>query len=295
MTGGNVVVVGSVNADLVLSMDTLPQPGETLAATGIENLIGGKGANQATAAARLGASVQFVGRTGLDEPGERARRTLAAAGVGIDHVTAESSVPTGQAIVMVDGSGENSIVVVGGANAAMTAADVERAAEVIAAADVVVCQLEVPQAVVAAAFAAARGTTILNAAPAAAVSTEILARTDVLVVNEIEYGMLGGDATFGADSADLPATVVLTLGGAGARVLARGADPVDVSAPRVEVVDTTGAGDTFVGALAEALARGESTEASVRRAVAAGAASVGALGATAGMPTVDQVDALLEG
>jgi ribokinase len=292
MTGGNVVVVGSVNADLVLSMNSLPQPGETLAATGIENLIGGKGGNQATAAARLGASVQFVGRTGLDEPGERARRTLAAAGVGIDHVTAESSVPTGQAIVMVDGSGENSIVVVGGANAAMTPRDVERAAEVIAAADVVVCQLEVSQAVVAAAFAAARGTTILNAAPAATVSPEILARTDVLVVNEIEYGMLGGDATFGTDSEDLPATVVLTLGGTGARV--RGADPVDVSAPRVEVVDTTGAGDTFVGALAEALARGESTEAAVRRAVAAGAASVGALGATAGMPTADQVDALLD-
>jgi ribokinase len=126
------------------------------------------------------------------------------------------------------------------------------------------------------------------------VSPEILARTDVLVVNEIEYGMLGGDATFGTDSEDLPATVVLTLGGTGARVLARGADPVDVSAPRVEVVDTTGAGDTFVGALAEALARGESTEAAVRRAVAAGAASVGALGATAGMPTADQVDALLD-
>ena len=113
------------------------------------------------------------------------------------------------------------------------------------------------------------------------------------MVNEIEYEMLGGSSTLGADAEGGPATVVLTLGGSGARVLARGEDSVDVAAPRVEVVDTTGAGDTFVGALAEALARGESTQDAVQRAVAAGSASVGTLGATAGMPTADQVDALL--
>ncbi|WP_066582987.1 ribokinase [Cellulomonas timonensis] len=297
----DVTVVGSVNIDLVASVDDLPRPGETVSATGYAQFLGGKGSNQAIAAARLGRRVAFVGLTGDDAEAAEVRTAMSREGIDTRHLGAASETPTGRALVLVDSAAENSIVVVAGANGHVSARHVEDAGDTVADAAVVVAQLEIPLAAVLAASRAARGAFVLNPAPAQALPAEILDQVDVLVVNEIEYEAVTGrplpadiDALARELAADttLTASVVVTVGERGAFVW-DGHELTHVTAPRVAVVDTTGAGDTFIGALADALSRGEDLVTAARWAAHAGAVSVGSLGATTGMPRPEAVHASL--
>ncbi|NIZ90496.1 ribokinase [Kineococcus rubinsiae] len=298
----SVVVVGSANLDVVLSVAAVPRAGETVLARGTSRNAGGKGLNQAVAVARAGAACTFVAAVGDDEAGRDLTRTMVGDGIDVTHLRT-SAEPTGTAHIAVQDDGDNAIVVAAGANATLhelTAAD----RELLAAASVVVAQLEVPvEVVTAAAQAAADATVVLNAAPAAVLPPELLAAVDVLVVNEHEALVVAGlTAPAGADVAADPAllrrvldallevvpAVVVTLGGRGARWATREASG-ETAAPRVHVVDTTGAGDTAVGYLAAALAAGEPLAAAVAHAVAAGSLAVETAGAVPSVPRRAQV------
>jgi ribokinase len=289
-----IVVLGSVNLDLVVPVERQPRPGETLIGGDRAYADGGKGGNQAVAAARLGADVAFVGRVGDDPEGERLRAALVEEGIDVSRLVTDERAPTGMALITVDPEGENAIVVSPGANGRVAAADVRAARELIAGADVLVLQHEVPAGAVEAAVDAAANAgvrVILNPAPARAVPALTLAKVAVLVPNRSELGVLCGaeeptsvDAA-GALAATLsgPAAVVVTLGEEGALIVEAGERTL-VEAPGAEPVDTTGAGDTFCGALAVALGEGELLADAVRFAVRAAALSVRAAGARAGMP-----------
>lgn len=283
---GRVVVVGSVNVDLVCRAPHLPRPGETVLGSAFEVLPGGKGANQAVAAARAGADTVLVARVGGDDFGAVQRAQLEAAGVDVGPVGVCRHDPTGVALITVADDGENSIVVVPGANAKLRVEHVGDAVAggVLDGAAVLLAQLEVPLPVVEAAFAAARAAgvrTVLNPAPAQALPAGLLALTDVVVCNEVERAALG-------DSLGAVAEVVTTLGSLGVRWSGGSVAP-----HRVEVVDTTGAGDAFCGAFAAALAAGLGTAAAVRRGNAAGALACTAVGAQTSSPTAARIDALL--
>lgn len=315
---GRIAVVGSTNADLIVRTQRHPRPGETLLGEDLDTLPGGKGANQAVAAARLGAPVQFVGAVGRDAFAAVAREGLRAAGVDVSAL-AEVDGPTGTAIITVDAAGENSIVVVPGANAAVDAAHVEQARGTVAAADLVVLQGEIPAAGSEAAARACTGRLMLNLAPVIAVDPAVLRRADPLVVNEHEAAraaeMLGAvdeaaspvASDAGPDgvtpddaapdtvergvverllAAGVP-SVVLTVGPRGAWIGAGSAEPTRVPAPAVDAVDTTGAGDAFVGALAVGLVRGEALADAARRAVQVGAFAVGRRGAQPSYPAAE--------
>ena len=297
----DVVVVGSANVDLVVELTALPLPGETVLALDSHVLAGGKGGNQATAVARLGRRVALVGRCGADDAGALVRNRLDAEGVDVSWFLPTEGVATGQALVMVDAAAENSIVVIAGANGRVTPRDAEAARDLLARAAVVVAQLEIPLEAVTEAARLTRGTFVLNAAPAGPLPAELLALVDVLVVNQTEFAtVIGGDAD--ADASVVAALlagqpggvrrVVITRGSEGARVW-DGVRLTDIAAPRVDVVDTTGAGDTFVGALADALAGGDDLIGAAQWAVAAASLSTQALGATSGMPTAADVEQLL--
>ncbi len=296
-------MVGSANLDLVVELSTLPLPGETVMALGRHLLTGGKGGNQATAIARLGRRVSLVGRCGDDDSGSLVRRQLAAEGIDVSSFLVTPETATGQALVMVDASAENSIVVIPGANARVTPEDADAACDLLAEAQVVVAQLEIPVEAVARAAQLTRGTFVLNAAPARPLPTGLLPLVDVLVVNQTEFAtVIGGDADAAPD--DVAALLARQTAGVRQVVITRGADGArvwdgsrltDIDAPRVSVVDTTGAGDTFVGALADGLADGRDLIEAARWAVAAASLSTQALGATSGMPTAAQVRVLLEG
>lgn len=271
---GTVAVVGSANLDIVVRVERPPAVGETLLGTAGGRFPGGKGLNQATTAARSGANVRFCAAIGDDDAGAQLTRALVAAGVSVDHVRVVDQ-PTGIAHVLSYPDGDNSIAVAAGANGALTAAD---AAAAVREATVVLAQLEVPSATVRSALSAAdHAVRILNAAPARADACELLDVVDILVVNETECESLGGIDTL--DAAGI--TVIVTLGGAGARVYPRDAEAFHVPAFDIEPVDTTGAGDAFCGALAASLARGLDVEAAVRRANAAGAIAACCVGAAA--------------
>ncbi|HEY5482505.1 MAG TPA: ribokinase [Propionibacteriaceae bacterium] len=290
VAGGRVTVVGSANLDLVTVTETLPRPGETLLATSYSEGPGGKGSNQAHAAARMGAAVSFVGLRGDDEAGQILADALSAEGVDVSTFSVTDG-PSGRALVMVDEAAENSIIVVAGSNAKLSAADIERAGDVVRSADVVVCQLEIPLGAVQAARKACTGTFVLNPAPAQVLPEDLLAGTDVLVVNETEYETVLGiplperldDIADVAARPGAPKVIVATLGPRGAAVCTDGAVTL-ITPPEVTVVDSTGAGDTFVGALAAELARGSDVLAAARMAVVAASLSTQSLGATAGMP-----------
>ena len=287
-----IVVVGSVNRDLVARVEHHPAPGETVLGSGHETMPGGKGANQAVAAARLGSEVVFVGRVGADEAGTCLATEFVREGVDAGHVVVDAESPSGLAIITVDDAGENAIVVSPGANGRVTSSDVARAAAVLMAAAVTLLQLEIPLDAVTAAAQTATGVVILNAAPAATLPDDLLQATDVLVVNRGELEALtGSDDPVSARSLPVPVTVV-TLGPDGARVVRAGSDESFLS-PQVTPVDTTGAGDTFCGALASGLDKGFSLEASVRRAVVAGSLAVTAIGARSGMPTNPELEGVL--
>jgi len=284
-----IAVVGSINLDLVVAVERHPAPGETVVGGDCRQLPGGKGANQAVAAARLGAKVAMVGRVGADAQGAWLREGLWTEGVGVEHVREDRQAPTGVALIAVDARGENTIVVSPGANARVDARDVAAASEVVGGADVVLVQHEVPQAAVAEAIATAGGTVVLNPAPARG----LVAPVDVLVPNRGELETLAGgrgDPVTLARSITAARAVVVTLGAEGA-VVVEGDRAERVRAPHVEAVDTTGAGDAFCGALAEAMAGGATVVEAARWAVRVAAASVTRPGAQGGLPRREDVPA----
>jgi ribokinase len=283
---GRVVVVGSANADLVVTVPRRPAAGETVLGADVATSPGGKGANVAVAAARAGAAVSMVGRVGDDEHGAMLRTALAGARVDV-WALRTSTEPTGLALVLLTPDGENSIVVAPGANARLTTSDVDVALAELGPGDVLVAQLEVPMEVVehAATGAAAAGArAVVNFSPVRPLGSRLLRSADPVVVNEHEARELVGAIA----AADLArgllglgaASAVVTLGARGA-VLADAAGVRHVAAPAVDVVDTTGAGDAFLGALAAGLARGADLDAAVQAAVRAGAEAVGRPGAQA--------------
>ncbi|MBB5833036.1 ribokinase [Brachybacterium aquaticum] len=300
---GSIVVVGSVNVDLLAQVQRHPAPGETLHGTGGQMLPGGKGANQAVAAARLGARVTMVGAVGTDAQAEVALSALREAGVDLTHL-AEIEGPTGLAIVTVAEDGENSIVVIAGANDAMDAGRVRAAREAIAAARIVVCQGEIPRDGIEALPALVTGRFLHNPAPVMELDPAVLRASDPLVVNQHEAGLvlaqLAGEAPDAPDTpaptdpdavvralqAQAIASVVLTLGADGARVAdADGIQPIP-PAP-VDAVDTTGAGDAFIGALALGLARGDDLATAARLASRVGAYAATGEGAQPSYPSAD--------
>jgi ribokinase len=284
-----IAVVGSINLDLVVAVERHPAPGETVVGADCRQLPGGKGANQAVAAARLGAQVAMVGRVGADAQGAWLREGLWTEGVGVEHVREDRQAPTGVALIAVDARGENTIVVSPGANARVDARDVAAASEVVGGAEVVLVQHEVPQAAVAAAIATAGGTVVLNPAPARGLAAPV----DVLVPNRGELETLAGgrgDPVTLARSITGAGAVVVTLGADGA-VVVEGDRAERVRAPHIEAVDTTGAGDAFCGALAEAIAGGASVVEAARWAVRVAAASVTRPGAQGGLPRREDVPA----
>jgi len=284
-----IAVVGSINLDLVVAVERHPTPGETVVGGDCRQYPGGKGANQAVAAARLGAKVAMVGRVGADAQGAWLRDGLWTEGVQVEHVREDRQAPTGVAMIAVDARGENTIVVSPGANARVDARDVAAAREVVSGAEVVLVQHEVPPEAVAAAIATAGGTVVLNPAPARGLAAPV----DVLVPNRGELETLAGgrgDPVTLARSIAAAGAVVVTLGAEGA-VVVEGDRAERVRAPQVEAVDSTGAGDAFCGALAEAMAGGATVVEAARWAVRVAAVSVTRPGAQGGLPRREDVPA----
>lgn len=283
---GRILVIGSYNQDTVLRVPRFPAPGETLAATALDRFHGGKGSNQAVAAARAGGDVALAAAVGEDAAGAAAQALWAAEGIDTAAVARHAGATTGEALILLDAAGENEIVIHAGANALLAP---ETAAAAAPGAAVLVAQLETPVAATVAAFAAARGATrILNAAPAAALPEALLGATDILVVNETEAERLAGRGGAPADLAALlgprfPHGAVVTAGAGGVHWAGRGAALHQPAHPAA-VVDTTGAGDAFLGGLASALAEGLPIAAALRRGAVAGALACGRLGAVPSMP-----------
>ncbi|MFE7420610.1 ribokinase [Rhodococcus sp. NPDC057529] len=288
MSAPRVAVVGSVNMDLLTATERLPGPGETILGSAFAATPGGKGANQAIAAARAGGAVTFVGAVGSDVFALDLRQALVDAEVDTRYLR-EVDGPSGIAAITVDAAGENSIVVVPGANS--TVVDLTPAElAAVADADVLLCQLEIPlgTVVAAAAHAAAHGTVVMvNASPAQPLPPELVELIDVLLVNRTEAGQLGAAVT-GAVS-----HVVTTLGSSGADYAGRDGTTLHADSPAVEVVDTTGAGDAFAGALGVAWRDGPET--AVPFACTAGALATTRRGASTSSPTLAEIEAALPG
>ncbi|MGQ9555027.1 MAG: ribokinase [Anaerolineae bacterium] len=299
----NVLVVGSVNMDLVMKAPRLPAPGETLVGGQFTVVPGGKGANQAASAARLGCSVRLIAAVGEDDFGRAALANLETQGVDSRLVSRLTGTATGVAMIVVDAAGENTIIVASGANAALTPEAVTTNAEAFAWADSVVLQCEIPLATVLAAIAAAKaaGTlVILNAAPAVASLPDQAFQVDYLVVNEQEAAALTGveprSPAMALEAArQLNARgakhAVITLGALGC-VYSDGSISEHIPAPQVEAVDTTAAGDAFIGALATALGESRPSRQALCYANCAGALAVTKLGAQSSLPDAQSVAGL---
>jgi ribokinase len=295
---GDLVVVGSANVDLVVPVPRLPEPGQTVLGEDHLRVAGGKGANQAVAAARLGRAVTMIGRVGDDDYGRQLLASLAEAGVDTSLVKVTAGVPSGIALITVDQHGENTIAVSPGANARLSVADVEAGADLLRAAAVTLVQLEIDLRAVAAVVEIATGFVVLNPAPAAALPGEVLAGVDVLVPNRSELGLLAGveeprtirEAVTAARRLPGTGAVVVTLGSQGALVVT-GTDAVHLPALPVEAVDATGAGDAFCGALADGLARELTLEEAAAWANRVAGLSTTRWGAQPGMPSREDVDA----
>ena len=270
-----IAVVGSINADLVVQMPKLPGRGETVSSAEPAWFPGGKGANQAVAAARMGGNVSMFGAIGADEPGQMCLSALKQSGVNVDAVVTVSS-PTSTALVMVEHSGENQIVVADGANqrASFDAAQ-------ISAADAVIVQFEIPESVIVEVGKAAKGIFCVNAAPVRELSDELASLIDVLIVNEHEYAQLGEPKS---------GLVIVTAGAKEVVAYQNGEVVAKSQPPKVEALDTVGAGDTFVGAFVVAYASGKTLPDALDLACAASALSTLKLGAQSGMPTASEVN-----
>ena len=304
--GPEVAVVGSANLDLVVEVETIPVAGETVLGGDLRLIPGGKGANQAAAAARLGRRVAMIGRVGDDDAGRTLRSAMDTAGVDTACLLNTEGAPSGTALIAVGADGDNAIVVSPGANGHLSPADVEGAASVLAAADVLLLQFEVPLEAIAAAVSCAGGMVVLNPAPAPAtmLPLDLLDSVDVIVPNQTELASMAGHAglspigevdpeTAVALARGLPvAAAVVTLGAAGAIVVTP-TDATHLPAPAVMPVDTTAAGDAFCGALADALVGGADLVAATEWAVRVGAAATLRHGAQPSLPTRDEVEHLL--
>lgn len=299
-----IIVVGSINIDLVTNTQNIPAPGETVIGGDLRTIPGGKGANQAVAAARMGAQVTMVGRVGDDVFAEQLKDNLVADGINTTFVTETVDTASGVALIVVDASGQNSIVVAPGANGRLTPTDIDKASPAFAEADVLLLQLEIPLETVihAAKLAAKHGVkVILNPAPAQPLPSELLSLIDILIPNESETATL---TTLPTDTeAELetavsqlhqlgPQTFILTLGERGALLSERGEIQQIEAFPVEKMVDSTAAGDSFVGALATAVAEGKSLTEALRWGAAAGAITVTRAGAQPSLPLREEVLAL---
>jgi ribokinase len=270
LSAPRITVVGSVNLDLVARSERLPRPGETVTGATFERVPGGKGANQAVACARLGAEVTLVAAVGDDPFADEALATLREASVELR--LQRASAPTGVAVILVDATGENEIVVAPGANGDLGGFELEPS-------DAVLCQLEIPDDAVISAWEQSAGLFCLNAAPARPIAVD----ADLTVVNRYELEAL----------ARRDGLVALTLGAEGAVLLEDGEEVARAAPPAVEVVDGTAAGDAFTACLLVSLLEGRERENALRRACAAGALAASRFGAQPSLPTVDEVDAIL--
>jgi ribokinase len=294
-----IVIVGSANTDMVVKTQRIPNPGETVIGGEFLMAAGGKGANQAVAAARLGAHVTLIARLGTDIFGDQAIAGYEREGIDTSFIVRDAAVPSGVALIFVDTQGENSIAVASGANASLTPADVERAKEAIARADILLVQLEIPMDAVHRAIELAHDAgvqTILNPAPGQRLAPDLLAQVSVLTPNEHEIQMVAG-----APGREAAVTrilqfgtrqVLVTLGKEGV-LWANAQTRQIVPSFEVKVVDTTAAGDAFNGGLACALGRGLSMKEAIRYANAVAAISVTRMGAQPSLPTRDEVKAFL--
>jgi ribokinase len=296
-----IVVVGSINADMTLLVDRLPERGETVLTSAPAQLsFGGKGGNQAAAAAAFGGRVAMIGRVGDDDIGQRASADLAERHVDVTHVRTISGIRTGSASIAVEPSGENMIVVDSGANACLAPADIAPDG-FLAQAAVVLVQLEVPPETVAAVVGAAGPRVVLNPAPAQPLPPHVLSSAGVLVVNVPELMTFTGAQPPAAPEEMVPlaralhSNVVVTLGARGALVVPATGQPVHVPAPRAEVKDATGAGDCFCGALAVLLAQGTNLGEAARLAVASATLSATAIGARGMLPGQAEAAMLADG
>jgi ribokinase len=299
-----ILVVGSSNTDMIIRLDRIPRPGETILGGAFSTAAGGKGANQAVGAARAGGSVTFVARVGRDMFGEQAVAGFVKDGINVEHIVRDAAAPSGVALIFVAKDGENSIAVASGANGVLAPADVKKAAKLFAQAAVVVMQLETPLATVQAAaeFAVKAGAkVILNPAPARPLPAKLLKRISILTPNETEAELLTGiKVTDTASAAKAAAklrtrgveTVIITLGARGAFIAEAGGNQL-VPGFKVKAVDTTAAGDIFNGSLAVALAEGKALPAAIRFANAAAALSVTKLGAQPSAPLRRDIEKFL--
>jgi ribokinase len=300
MTAGRVIVVGSSNTDMIVRAERLPLPGETVLGGDFVTAAGGKGANQAVAAARVGAQVTFVARVGGDMFGQQALENFRREGLDLTYLVQDPDAPSGVALIVVGPGGKNIIAVAPGANSRLSPADVAAAQPAHNQARVLLLQLEIPLATVRAAAEAGRAaglTVMLNPAPAQPLPDDLLRIVDWLTPNESEAALLAGTPEPEAAAAALlergVGGVIVTLGEAGALVAPAHGPMQRVPGFQVEAMDTTGAGDAFVGGLAAALARGEALEVAVRYAHAVAAISVTRVGAQPSLPSGEEVERFL--
>jgi ribokinase len=304
MNNPPVLVIGSSNTDLIIKAARIPKPGETILGGEFARAAGGKGANQAVAAARAGGLVTFIARVGRDANGREALAGFAAAGIIVRHVICDATKPSGVALIVVDRNGENSIAVASGANDKLCPGDVHRAKGAFRRARIVLLQLETPLKTVVASVelaAAAGARVVLNPAPARSLPVQLLKRIYLLTPNESEAEMLTGVAVVNQITAAKAAAkllargvqnVIITLGARGAFVAGMGVQQL-IPGFKVNAVDATGAGDVFNGALVVALAEGRSLLAAAQFACAAAAISVTRLGAQPSAPTRREIESLL--
>lgn len=277
-------VIGSINLDIVARVETLPRPGETVSGGILAHYPGGKGANQALAARRLGAEVELIGAVGRDDAASQALAILRASGVDLHGVKVLDAMTTGVALIGVDRHGENQIIVAPGANGQVSEATLPVFDQMV---DATLCQLELPVATIEHVAATTKGLLCINLAPAQPLPPSILNRADILVVNETESAFYG-------DMLDKSRSLIIkTLGSRGAVAIQHGREIARAASPKIDPVDTTGAGDTFVGAFMVTFLREGSVAKALTYACAAGAAATLTAGAQTSMPTPEQVLALL--
>ncbi|RKU28691.1 ribokinase [Candidatus Poribacteria bacterium] len=308
MNHPKVAVVGSANVDMVIRSERIPDKGETIFGDSFDIFTGGKGFNQATAAARLGADVTFIGKVGDDNFGQMLRDAMSSENINTQHVTTDKDVGTGIASIFVDSDGENSIIVIPRANMCIAISEIDKAAESISQAEILLLQLETPiDASIRATEIAKESNTpvILDPAPAKPLPKQFLSQVDILTPNTAEAEHLSGIATNTIDSCidagkvllqhlsqDKFSAVVMTLGNKGVLVVTH-SQTEHIPAVAVNAVDTTGAGDAFTGALATSIAKSNTLIDSVQYANTAGAAAVTVLGATPSMPYPSKIESLM--